>query len=143
MKKVNEWIESVCTALRENPDFSGVLIGPVDPRKQTPRVAAAPQIMLEQGAVTVKNGFLGDPTAYEAARRVSAAVRFHIDAPFIRGASCCGVLFSALCEALLFSPEYGVVRMTAGPVTLSQEKHSFRMDATAFLELELSREGGV
>ena len=91
----------------------------------------APQVILEQGAVTIKGKALGDYFAGGRGKQAKAAVRFTIVCPL-----------SKLCQALLFDPAFGIVSMTAGSVKLCADKSAYELTATAALETNLFYHAG-
>lgn len=102
----------------------------------------APQVILEQGAVTIKGKALGDYFAGGRGKQAKAAVRFTIVCPLSAGTQCCSRLFSKLCQALLFDPAFGIVSMTAGSVKLCADKSAYELTATAALETNLFYHAG-
>ena len=102
----------------------------------------APQVILEQGAVTIKGKALGDYLAGGRGKQAKAAVKFTIVSPLSEGMQCCAGLFSKLCQALLFDPMFGIVSMTAGSVKLCADKSAYELTATAALEINLFYHAG-
>lgn len=106
-----------------------------------------PTILLEQGAVTVKGGALGDFLSGGRGKKAVAAVKFSIFAPLTSGAETCTSLLSSLCQELLFDSSFGIVSITAGAVKVNAEKRAYELTATASFETEIfckaEQEGGT
>lgn len=103
-----------------------------------------PVVVLEHGAVTIKGAALGDYLPGSRGKRMKAAVRFTIYTPLHSGGETCTGIFSKLCQALLFDPDYGITSVTAGSVKINRERHACELTATAVLETNLlfKTEGG-
>lgn len=134
MEELMNIIEKAKEKLIAEKAFSNVEIQSAYAPVSSKRSPISPQIVIEQGAVTVKSKALGDYISGGRGKRAKAAIKFTIISPLSNGPQCCSQLFSKLCQTLIFDSEFGVISMTAGTVKLCSDKSAYELTATAVFE---------